>query len=512
MAEVKVSHGALAGSESGDIHSFKGIPYAAEISGEGRWLPPRQPEPWTGVRDATRFGNICTQEPPPNKWLAGRAGKVFMETLWQTEPDGDDCLNLNVWTPSLDAAAKLPVMFWIHGGAFTTGSGSLRIYDGTHLARKDVVVVSINYRLGLMGSFVAPGMFDDDFCGPNRGFHDQLAALRWVQENIRCFGGDPGNVTIFGESAGGQSIAVLLSSPATRGLFRRAIAQSGTPELGVLVSEHEHFAVDLLKEMGIEPGDRAAMGRLTAKDTVDGMKRARKLVASGTEERYGQLKTYGNIGCIYGDEFLPMSILDSLEKGVGGDVDLMIGTVAEDGRLFPLVMPGPEAFNAWLCMKYFKGLMKPPGEPELVFERYRRAMPRASKTAVRGQIMTDAMFRRGTVKAAERHTGRTYLYQFDWSSPVLGGAVGAMHGLDVPFVNQNLEAFQPLLGDVDSLRAMADTISDAWVGFARSGSPSASGMPEWQPFDVDQRATMVFDATIELKYDVDRAIRDVWDG
>ncbi len=513
---VNVTGGAVAGTQVDGIHTFKGIPYAAPITGENRWLPPQPPVAWDGVRDASKAGNICTQEPPPNKWLAGRAGRAFIETLWGDESTGDDCLNLNVWTSTLDPDAKLPVMFWIHGGAFTTGSGSLSIYDGRNLARKDVVVVSINYRLALMGSFVAPDMFDDDFCGANRGFRDQVAGLQWVQENIRQFGGDPDNVTIFGESAGGQSVAVLLASPLAQGLFKRAIAQSGTPELGAPMSDHQHYAADLLEALNIRPGDRDAISKLTGADTVKAIKVARKLMAKGTADRYGKLLQYGNIGCIYGDDFLPDSILDSLGKGVGSDVDLMIGTVREDGRLFPLVMPGPEVFGAWLCMKYFPGLMKPAYQPDVVFENYTKVMPDASKTYIRGQIMTDSMFRRGTVKAAETHSavspGRTYLYQFNWSSPVYNGAIGAMHSIDVPFANQNLEVFRPILGDIEPLREMADTISDAWVNFARDGKPLADGMPEWMPFNQQDRATMIFDNNIELQFDVDRAIREIWDG
>lgn len=514
MAQVKVSGGVLAGQEADGIHSFKGIPYAAPVSGENRWLPPQPAESWSGTRDASTAGNICTQEAPPNRWLAGKAGRIFIDTLWVTEPTGDNCLNLNVWTPTLDPDAKLPVMFWIHGGAFTTGSGSLPIYDGGNLAKKDVVVVSINYRLALMGAFVAPGMFDDGFCSPNRGFLDQVAGLKWVQENIRSFGGDADNVTIFGESAGGQSIAVLLASPATRGLFRHAIAQSGTPEIGSPIADHEQFAIDLLEALDIKPGDRAALAALSGQDTVAAMGVARKLLAKGTEDRYGGLLGNGNIGCIYGDEFMPNSILDSLQQGVGSEVDLMIGTVREDGRLFPLVMPGPESLASRLCMRFFQRLMLPKNEPDKVIERYEQAMPDASKSYVRGQIMTDAMFRRGSVKAAELHAeasgGRTYLYQFNWSSPVL--SIGAMHGIDVPFANQNLEAFAPMLGDLEPIRALADTVSDAWVNFARDGKPRATSMPDWQPFDATDRATMVFNSSIELAHDVDRNLRDIWYG
>jgi len=514
MTNVKTSHGELAGSEADGIYSFKGIPYAAPVSGENRWLPPQPAEPWSGVRDATQFGSVCAQDSMPAKWLAGPAGKKYMETIDVTDPRGDDCLNLNVWTPSLDPNAKLPVMFWIHGGAFVAGAASLPIYDGANLAKKEVVVVSINYRLGLMGSFVAPGMFEDDFCGPNRGFEDQLAGLRWVQENITNFGGDPDNVTIFGESAGGQSIAVLVASPLSKGLFKRAIAQSGTPEICTPVADHEHYAADLLQALGIKPGDRAALSAFTGQQSVDAIKVARKLLAKKEAgEKYGELAIYGNIGCVHGTEFMPVHLLESLEQGVAKDIDLMIGTVREDGRLFPLVMPGPESFAAWLGMGLFKNLMLPRNQPKLVFERYRQAMPGVSSTYVRGQIMTDALFRRGTVRAAELHAdtapGRTYLYQFNWSSPVRG--IGAIHGLDIALCNQNLEAFTAILGDIEPLRGLADTVSDAWVNFAKTGKPTAK-MPEWQPFDRDQRATMVFDSQIELQYDVDRHLRDIWYG
>ena len=178
-------------------------------------------------------------------------------------------------------------------------------------------MVSINYRLGMMGSFVAPGMFDDDFCSPNRGFLDQVAALRWVQENIASFGGDPGNVTIFGESAGGQSVAVLLASPATTGLFHRAIAQSGTPTFGSSIEDHAQFAVDLLEAMDVEPGSRAALSSLSGPDTTGAHRLAQKIIPKGGEERYGSLVDHGSIGCIYGDDFMPMSLLDSLASGVG---------------------------------------------------------------------------------------------------------------------------------------------------------------------------------------------------
>lgn len=507
MTVVVTATGEVRGVAQSGIHCFKGIPYAEPISGERRWLPPIEREPWTGVRDATRFGAACPQEAPPNKWLTGRAGRAFIETLWAPEQRGDDCLNLNVWTSTVDSNAALPVMVWIHGGAFTTGSGSLPIYDGSRLAAKGVVVVSINYRLGMMGSFVAPGMFDDEFCGPNRGFRDQIAALRWVQTNIEAFGGDPGNVTIFGESAGGQSVAVLLASPLTSGLFRRAIAQSGTPEFGTPVDDHRRFAPDLLAAMDIPPS-RSALAALNADDTITSGKAARKVLAKGTEAQYGDLLRFGHVGCVHGDDLLPHPILESLEQGAGTDVDLLIGTVREDGRLFPLVMPGPERVSSWLCMKLFGTAMGIDGRVDAVMDRYRAVLPDASTAELRGQILTDWMFRQGTIEAAERHRGSTYLYQFDWASPVAG--IGAMHGVDVPFAFDNLEPFAPILGDLAPLRELADSISDTWVAFARDGSPQSASLPHWPAFDTERRATMVVDSTTVVVDDHARPWQDAW--
>nr|WP_070960797.1 carboxylesterase/lipase family protein [Hyphomonas sp. Mor2] len=514
MAEVTISHGRIAGSEAEGVYSFKGIPFAAPISGENRWRNPRPREPWSGVRDATEFGEICPQQPSPIMWLSGSAGKKFLQTIDVPGTHGDDCLNLNVWTPTLDPQARLPVMVWIHGGAFVSGSGSHPIYHGHNLAKKEVVIVSVNYRLGLMGSFVAPGMFEDDFCGPNRGFEDQLAGLRWVQENVAQFGGDPGNVTIFGESAGGQSIAVLLASPAAQGLYHRAIAQSGTPEICGSIKGHEQYSRDLLDALKIKHGDREAISALSGADTVKIMGKARKLLArKDAEERYGDLVIHGNIGCVHGTDFMPVHLLDSLKQGVAKDKDLMIGSVLEDGRLFQLAMPGPEWFSAWATMGLFKNLIIPRQKVKQVFESYKRAMPGAKGSYVRGQIITDALFRRGTVRAAEIHAetapGRTYLYQFNWSSPVKG--IGAVHGMEIPFCNLNLEAFEKCIGDPEPLREMADMVSDAWVSFARTGKPSAS-MPDWAPFDPERRATMVFDTKTELQNDVDRHLRDIWYG
>lgn len=512
MTEVTIAHGALRGSEADGVHSFKGIPFAAPISGENRWLPPKQPKPWSGVRDATRFGSVCPQEASPERWFTRAAGKKFMKVIDVPGTHGDDCLNLNVWTKTVDPDAKLPVMVWIHGGAFTTGAGSLPIYDGTNLAKKDVVVVSIHYRLAMMGSFVAPGMFDDDFCGPNRGFEDQLAGLRWVQDNIKTFGGDPDNVTIFGESAGGQSIAVLVASPASKGLFKRAIAQSGTPDFCAPVADHTDFAPDFLNAIGIKPGDRDALSAMTGEDTVKAMRIGRKLLArKDAAEKYGALVVHSNLGCVHGTEFMPVHILESLNQGVANDIDLMIGSVKEDGRLFPLMIPGPEAFGAWVCVKMFKHLIYPEMGQKQAFQLYKKAMPGASNTDVRNQMMTDCVFRGGTVRAAENHAdqapGKTYLYQFNWSSPVPG--IGAMHGTDIAFAHNNLDAFAGIMGDIEPLRDMADTISDVWVNFAKTGKPTGK-IPEWQPFDREGRATMVFDTKIELQHDVDRQIRDIW--
>lgn len=519
MARVTVHEGTLIGREIAGIHSFKGIPYADTISGENRWLPPQPPKAWEGQRDATKFGNICPQLKFPTWWLS-RAGRLYLNFAMgidANELQGDDCLNLNVWTPSLDPQAKLPVMYWIHGGGFIFGSGSMSLYDGTKLAQKGVVVVTINYRLGFMGCFSAPHLFEGDFCAPNRGILDQIEGLRWVNENIERFGGDPGNITIFGNSAGGSSVSALMATPLSHGLFHRAILQSGAPDLGVPLSEYQLFAADFLKEIGIEKGDQASFAKFTAKDTIRLSKIANKLISHDSEKKYGhelrKMKVF--TPNIFGTDSLPMSNIESVEKGQAKGIDLMIGSVLDEGRQFTLIAPGPPSLASWLSLHLYKAFLNPDDDLKQVMQRYKNNMPDLTNHTIREQILNDVIICRGTVRFAEAHSvsdpGRTFYYRFDWTSPAMNGRFGAVHGIEIPFITQNLDSASFLLGKIDeSLRELSNTVSDAWVTFAKTGTPSAPNLPEWEAFNTEERACMVLNTQSEMRYDIEGSRKEIW--
>lgn len=517
MTRVTIEQGTLQGFEHDGVHGFKGIPYAAPISGENRWRPPQPPEHWSDVRDATQAGVVCQQ--PILKlptWLFGRAAGLLDPLInpAKTLPMGDDCLNLNVWTPAPDPEAKLPVMFWIHGGGSTQGSGSMPMYDGAALAKKGVVVVNINYRLGLAGFLSAPDYFDGDFGTPNRGFLDMIAALRWVQQNISQFGGDPDQVTIFGESAGGVAISVLLASPASKGLFHRAIMMSGVPECGASLSQHQALAGELFEKVGIKRGDAEALSRVPPEQLVEWCGTFDQL-GRRSPEKYGGLgRRLGSAPNALETEFQPVPILDAIASGQASHVDLMLGTTLNESRMFSFIMPGPVRLASRLFLKAIGSCTGPNMSAKDFIREYRRLMPEASRHLIREQVITDALFRRGTVRAAEAHAqtnpGRTFLYQFEWPSPAMNGAMGAMHGVELPLVFQTMGEHPELFGDLEAARGISEQMSDAWVNFAKNGTPSASGLPRWEAFESEKRASMVLNTRSEILYDTDREKVKIW--
>jgi carboxylesterase type B len=514
MAVVSIKQGQLEGSAAAGIHAFKGIPFAASTAGLNRWRPPQPAPGWEGVRPATRFGATCAQGGMPARALMGKAGRQYLDLILPDEPRGDDCLNLNVFTPSVDPDARLPVMYWIHGGALLYGSGSQAIYDGTPLARKGVVVVTVNYRLGLIGFLAGDSHFEGDVCAGNRGFMDQVAGLEWVQENIRAFGGDPSNVTIFGESAGGTSVAVLLASPRSEGLFQRAILQSGGDRQSQATEDHQNYAAAVLDALGVARGDADALARVPVESLLGNL--ANKVFRKSRDQLGEMGKTGSAITGTHGTDFMPHAVVDALANGSASDVDLMIGTNKDEGRLFSLILPGPR----WLASRSFSRLtgsiIGDRAAQKEVLRRYRAALPGESGTRVHEQLTTDLTFRRGCTRIAEAHAqkrpGHTFMYEFHWESPVLNGAFGAVHALEIPFAFDNLERAPELVGSKEGAQPLADSMSDAWVSFARDGTPAARELPDWPAFDAGERATMVFDRECRLEKDPGAEIRAIWES
>lgn len=493
---VRTTAGLVRGADGGveGIAAFRGIPYAAPPVGPLRLRPPQPPRPWDGERQATAPGPVAPQRQGPLERTFGGYGEI-----------DEDCLSVNVWTPGPDPAARRPVLVWIHGGSFTTGAGAIPWYDGSRLAaRGDVVVVTLNYRLGALGFLHLGDLGGEAWAGSgNTGLLDQVAALGWVRDNVAAFGGDPERVTVFGESAGAMSITTLLAMPAATGLFQRAILQSGA---GMFVQDRPTataLAVELLDELGV-PHDE--LGRL-ADIPIDAVLDAQ---AAAGGRRAG-----------VGLAFMP--VVDgatlaarpeaALAAGVAAHVAVLAGTNRDEMRLFSAV--APDAFAAddeAALVRHVADIPDVgPGSAEAIVTAYRRRWPDLAPTDLHVVIHTDHAFRRPAQRLAALQSDAgagAWAYWFTWASPVLGGLLGSYHGLEIPFVFDNLgqPGIELLTGGGTHLQALADQMSDAWLAFARDGDP---GWPGYGP-DTGH-ATMRFDLPPELLHDPDPDLRAAWE-
>ncbi len=511
---IKLSSGSVKGTVNDDVYAFKGIPYAQPLVGLNRWLPPLPRSYSAGILDATKYGYAVPQlHTNPHKWLIGEAGYEYMNMMRVGE-QGDDSLNLNVWTSSLFTGEKLPVMVWLHGGGLAVGAGSLPLTDGEAFARKGIVLVSLNYRLGCMGLMAGNGLFKGEVCIGNRAFMDQEAALKWVQENIHHFGGDASNVTLFGQSAGGSCVGALMVAPSAKGLFHRAIIQSGPFDMMPL-NDHLKLTRDILEDMNIKQGDEAALAAVS-NDKITGTRMQRMLFKWGVP--YGKMSTTKlPFAGAYDTQFLPQNVLDAIEQGAAKEIDLMIGSNKHDGRLPSIILPAPK----WLMTRLFnfmiRGMIgKSKQERKMLEKKYQKLMPDASNLKIQEQIQTDALYRMRSISAAEKQSmqpdkGNTFMYDFNWESPAFDGELGAIHGLEIPFVFNNLEKVKKLVGDLKNAQPLADVMNEAWVSFARTGIPSCKNLPEWKPYNIHERATMIFDNECRLINDPDGERRKIWE-
>ena len=513
MAEVVHTRaGDVRGSVADDGYVYLGIPYAAPPFGANRLRPPRPVEPWSGVRDATELGPEPPQVAPPatggtasgapEDWADVDAAFADVERAAPT----DDCLNLNVWTPD-PGATGLPVMVWIQGGMFELSSTAA--YDGGRFARDGVVCVVINWRPGAEGFLY----LDDGIA--NVGLLDQVAALEWVRENISSFGGDPGNVTIFGESAGAMSIGVLLAMPGAQRLFRRAILQSGAAQHVISATDARRIAGILAEKLGV-PATREAV----AEAGVDRLLAAQAqlkddLMANPDPARWGQgvVSTTMPWQPVVDGRVVPGQPIDRIAAGSAGQVDVIVGTNTDDWRLWLLVsgafalitdeiLTGPVTSSGYQSLAAY-GL---PVEEGLA--AYRGRYPAALPGDVLAAVQTDWWMRIPAIRLAEAHAGAaagTYMYEFAWPAPGLG----AVHAIEIPFVfddlSPNVPLFGPMLGD-DPPQGLADAVHSAWVAFATNGDPG------WPRYELGRRATMRFDTTSRVVEDPRSWERELWDG
>ncbi|HEX7944687.1 MAG TPA: carboxylesterase family protein [Phenylobacterium sp.] len=467
---VTTEAGQVRGARSGGVHAFLGVPYAAAPVGYLRIKPPQPHPAWTGERDATREG---ANAPQPTRAAAMPVDLVpLVGDGWQR---GDDFLTANVWTPDPEATG-LPVMVFIHGGAFIGGCSDAAVNDGSGFARSGVVCVAINYRLGVEGFLPIQG------APTNLGLRDQIAALAWVQRNIAAFGGDPGNITVFGESAGAMSIASLVASPLAQGLFKRAIIESGHGSMVRPVAIAERVTRAIAKLLKVAPTAQGFASRsveecLAAQDRVSNPRfRLDLRDDAGREPTYGLSRFLP----VYGDDVLPERPLEALAKGVGRDVDVLIGTNREEMNLYFVPTGVRKTLPGFLA-----GMMLKRVEPraKAALKAYGLGRPGTRPGDALTEAMHDLVFRLPARWFADAHQGRTHFYEFDWRSPAFGGALGACHALELPFVFDTLAscAGEGQIAGVDPPQELATRVHGLWAGFARDG-----GLP-WPEYKAGQR-------------------------
>jgi para-nitrobenzyl esterase len=509
-AVVEIESGKIEGNYLDGLYIFKGIPYAAPPIGELRWMPPQPVEPWEGIRPAQTFGTIAPQTVMEN---------AALEVISVVEPQDEDCLYLNVWSPGLDDARR-PVMVWIHGGAFNMGSGSQPTTDASKpAARGDVVVVSINYRLGLLGFLNLNVITDGGIPSTgNEGLLDQIAALRWVRDNIATLGGDPDNVTVFGESAGGMSIGCLLAMPQSEGLFRKAILQSGVGSTVSLLDGAVMLTGRFLEYFGLDSNDIDAIRSLTVEQLLLANEELKKQLARKEDE---DMRITVTAPVVDGDT-LPEIPIDAIRKGSAAGVTVLAGTNLEEWKLLCLMdsaLPNLDENGLTRRFQYYFPAEYIPG----LLEAYRKARSArrvdTSIPEIYKAIQTDRMFRMPClqfVEAQSLYNPSTYNYLFTWESPALGGTLGACHGLDIGFVFGTYDpAFHGSGPEADRLSMK---MQDAWLAFARTGNPGCESLGDWQPYE-ERRTTMILGKECylaEAPYDEERrawdSIPDVFTG
>jgi para-nitrobenzyl esterase len=482
FVEAETAFGRVRGTDVDGVKTFKGIPYGASTAGPNRFEAPADPAHWSGVRDALEYGASAPQRDPGATPAAGSGLSVASASL---PPESEDCLVLNVWTPALDGARR-PVMFWCHGGGFATGSGSSPVTDGGNLARRgEVVVVSVNHRLNVLGFTYLGDLIGPDLAqSGDAGMLDIVHALQWVSANISRFGGDPGRVTVFGQSGGGRKVATLLAMPSAKGLFHRAVIESGATIKLVERDQAARVAQELAAALQLS---KPSLRDLQAVP-LDRLMRA--YFATVRSMNVDQM-TMGFSPTVDGTA-VPRHPFHPTASDVSADVPLVIGstrtelTLQSDGAAFSLDDAALRGRVHELVGDGADGIV----------DIYRKANPTAKPSELYFLIASDHRYSAPAMKIAERraalHKGPVYLYYFRWETPLEGGRYKSPHTIEIPFVFDNLDASR-LTAGVTGAQALADKVSGAWLAFARSGDPNTPALPRWPAFDAAQRPTMVFD-------------------
>lgn len=498
VAVAQTANGKVAGYIQDGVTIFKGIPYAKA----NRFEAPVQADSWEGIRSCRQYGPVSPQG-ARSGWANDEIAFAFN---WNDGVQGEDCLRLNVWTPALDSR-KRPVMVWLHGGGYSAGSGQeLPSYDGTSLAfAEDVVVVSINHRLNVLG-FLDLSAYGEKYAkSANAGLLDIVASLKWVRDNIAAFGGDPSNVTIFGQSGGGGKVTTLLATPCAKGLFHKAIVQSGSM-LRTMESKYSRkIGIATVRNLGLDASSIDKISEVPYGELLAAGEKAIAQVKAEADRDGVASFIFGWAPTVDG-AVLPSQPFDPQAPAISADIPMIIGTTRHEFSMTTYVPAlrnaGREEVIGILKGRYGEGT-------ERFLELFAKAYP-GSKPA--DMLDADFVFRPSAIEQALRKSlqgaAPVYMYMFNWESPVLDGILRSTHCMEIPFVFNNADRHASMTGGGTQAMELASKMSHCWAEFARCGKPSAEGLPEWEPFEAEKRAVMFFDNTCKMSYSHDKELMD----
>lgn len=500
-ATTETTSGKVSGYLDRGIVVFKGIPYGSDTSGERRFKRPGPPKPWSGTRSCRAFGPQAPQA-PRSIWDNDEEGFLFQ---WDFGRNSEDCLRLNIWTPGVDGK-KRPVMFWIHGGGYAVGSGNeLRMFDGVNMAtRGDVVLITINHRLNVLG-YLNLAAYSDEFAdSANAGMLDIEQALIWVRDNISNFGGDSKNVTIFGQSGGGGKVCTLMSMPSAQGLFHKAIVESG-PTLTVGSEENsKELAAKVMENLGISP---TQVSRLQDIPYGELDRAASKAIPPMNPVPFIDFRTLSKrlgLGPVMDGRVVAQHPFDPAAPASASSIPLLIGSTLNE---FTNGINHPDAFDMTADQLRSRVDASLPGYGGEVISSYQAIYPDANPFQLWSIIATSRV-RGATLLLADRKATQSapvYCYQFNWQTPVLDGRPMAFHCSEMSFVFDNPELCEHMTGGGEAAHVLAGRVSTAWMNFARSGDPNHRGIPTWKRFNATDKTTMIFDDRCEAKDNLDTA-------
>ena len=483
---IETTGGKVRGVVNRGVFTYRGLPYGASTAGKNRFLPARKPDPWTGVRDAFQNGRSSPQiAPAPSAIGWGLRGSAAQ---------GEDCLVLNVFTPAVNDGGRRPVMMWIHGGGYTYGSGSSLGYDGANLSRAgDVVVVCINHRLNIVGHLYLGEAGQAYAESGNVGLLDIVAALQWVRDNISRFGGNPGNVTIFGQSGGGGKVSTLLAMPAAKGLFHKAIIESGSTLKQMTRNDAERTTDRVLKTLGL------ARGSITELQNVP-LPKLLAAMGDGVSAGGGGVR----FGPVVDGHALPRDPFDPAAPDVSADVPLIIGTTETEGSYF--APPELLSLDEAVARARLRERLRDEGDRIFTLFKQRRAAATPSEIYFTISAFPSNAHIQAERKAAQRRAP-AFLYQIRWRTPVQGGLRLSPHCIEIPFAMQNHWQLPEMVGTGPELQPLADKVNGAWIAFARNGNPTHAGIPKWSAYDAAARSVMHINNEWQVVGDPDREER-----